>query len=236
MSLLTDRASLLREFFRLVNADSSDDDLTEHDSSTLEGAYEALDVGQEEAQQFLISVGQGETWLKQGSTLIVTGSDPNRYSSLPSDFLRLDSDPDQNRSGLVYPTGVGWGREIQPTDAHRVYGNYYWVVYSAPDGEFRVRYARAAAVPSTLVPNYYYALDTLADSTTVEMRADDRNLIPAFAARYAMEQAWFPGGDEERAAISRNLGNCQRQAYKRARITKRARKVQTHQARGQWIV
>ena len=59
MSLLTDRASILREFFRLVNAGSSDDDMIEHDSTTLEGAYEALDVGQEEAQLYLISIGQG---------------------------------------------------------------------------------------------------------------------------------------------------------------------------------
>ena len=235
MSLLTDRASILREFFRLVNADSDDDDLIEHDATTLEGAYEALDVGVRRAQLYLISTGQGATWLKTGSALTVTGSDPNRYSSLPSDFLRLDSDPDQNRSGLVYSTGRPWGVEIDAADRQRVYGNYYWIEWSGPDGEARVRYARAASVPSIL-PEYYYRLGTLADSTTVAMRADDRNLIPAYAADHAMEQSWFPGGDEQRAAIGRNLKKAQTEAFSRGRLTRRARKVQSHPSRGQWIV
>lgn len=235
MSLLTDRASILREFFRLVNADSSDEDMTEHDSGTLEGAYEALDVGKNRAQLYLIAIGQGETWLKQGSALTVTGSDPNRYSSLPSDFLTLDSNPDEGRSGLVYSTGIGWGCEIQPRDRGKVWGNYYWVEWSASSQEARVRYARGAAVPSGILPNYYYRLGTLADSTTVEMRNDDRSLIPAYAADYAKEQAWFPGGDEQRASISRNLRTAQEEARRRGRLTGRARKVQNQPARGQWI-
>jgi hypothetical protein len=227
---------VLREFFRLMNADSNDADMIEHDSTTLEGAYEALDVGVRRAQLYLIGIGQGEGWVKTGTALTVTGTDPNRYSSLPADFLRLDSDPEQERSGLVYSTGLGWGREVHPDDKRRVSGSYYWVEWNAPAQEARIRYARSAAVPAGILPEYYYAIGTLADATTVEMRDDDRPLIPAYAADYAMSQSWFAGGDEQRAAISRNLQGVRDEAYKRGRLTRRARKIQTHQAHGRWIV
>jgi len=235
VSLLTDRASILREFFRLVNADASDDDMIEHDSGTLEGAYEALDVGQSRAQLFLIDIGQGSTWLKTGSALTVTGTDPDRYASLPSDFLRLDSDPDQHRSGLTRSNGSGWGVEIDAGQRQHAWGNFYWVEWSGPNGEARVRFPKGAAVPATVRPEYFYKLGTLADSTTVEMRDDDRNLIPAYAADYAKDQAWFSGGNDEMAAIDRNLKGCQREAYRRGRLTRRTRKYQTTQARGRWI-
>lgn len=238
MSLLTDRASILREYFRLVDADSTDEDMIEHDSTTLEGAYEALDVGAARAQLYLIGIGQGAIWLTTGSTLTVTGSDPDRYSSLPSEFLRLDSDPDQGKSGLTYPSGLEWGREIHPDDQRKVTGNYYWVEYEATPATsvHRVRYARGAAVPSSLVPKYYRRMDVLVDSTAAEMRADDRNLIPAYAADYAANQAWFAGGGEQKQAIRDHLAGCQREAFRRGRLTRRARKVRGHQPTGHWIV
>ena len=42
MSTLTNRALLLDEFFRLVNADITDDDMIEHDPSDGDGAYQLL--------------------------------------------------------------------------------------------------------------------------------------------------------------------------------------------------
>lgn len=235
MSALTDRASALREFFRLVNADSSDDDMTEHDASTLEGAYEALDVGLKRAQLYLIGIGQGEIWLTTGATLTVTGSDPSRYSQLPADFFRLDSDPEQHRSGLVYPTGLPWGREILPAQRRHVTGNYYWVEWDATNQYARVRYARGAAVPSNLVPEYYRKATTLADSTAMDVRPDDRNLVPAFAADYAMNQSWFAGGMEQKQAIDRNLKGVRSESFARSRLTRRRRQVETAPSRGQWI-
>jgi len=237
MSLLTDRVSILDEFFRLVNADSSDADMIEHDTSgDLKGAYEALDVGLNRAQLYLINIGQGDTWLKTSSALTITGSDPDRYSSLPSDFLRLDADPDQNRSGIRYTNGVTWGTEILPADRNRIWGRYYWVTWSAENEEARIRYSRAASPPSTLVADYFYALGTLADATTVEMRPDDRNLIPAFAAEYAMRQSWFSGGPEQRDQITLNLKSTKHEAFTRARLSRRARRVATARATGRWIV
>jgi len=236
VSQLTDRASALREFFRLVNADASDDDLIEHDSTTLEGAYEALDVGLKRAQLYLMGIGQGEIWLATGSTLTVSGTDPDRYSALPSDFLRLNSDPEQHQSGLVYPTGLPWGREITADERRRVTGNFYWVEWDITTQLARIRYARGAAVPSTIKPEYFKNATTLADSTAMDIRPDDRNLVPAFAAEYAMNQSWFAGGDEQRQAITRNLASCQRESFRRGRLTRRRRQVATSPARGSWIV
>jgi len=237
MSLLTDRASIRREYLRLVNADTSDADMIEHDTSgDLEGLYEALDVGQARAQMFLIGIGQGETWLTTSSTLTIAGTDPDRYSSLPADFLRLDSDPGQRRSGLRYPNGTQWGKEIHPSDRNRAWGHYYWVEYNAPNNEFRLRFPRASAVPSNLVADYYAQMATMADSTTVFMRPDDRNLIPAYAAEYAMNQAWFSGGPEDVQRITKNLVRTRSESYKRGRMTRRARAVQTDRATGRWIV
>jgi hypothetical protein len=234
VSLLTDRASALREFFRLVNADASDDDLTEHDATTLEGAYEALDVGAARAQLFLIRIGQGESWLTTGAALTVTGADPNRYSALPADFLRLDSE--ETRSGLTYASGLGWGREILPNERNRVRGNFYWVEKSAATSEYRIRYASGAAVPAGVVPQYYRRVEVLADSTDMELMVDDRNLVPAFAADYAKEQSWFAGGDEQRSAISRHLRSCQAEAYTRGRPSRNKRRVESEPVRGQWIL
>lgn len=52
----------------------------------------------------------------------------------------------------------------------------------------------------------------------------------------AMEQSWFPGTDEDKAAIGRHLRRAQHEAYARGRLSRAPRKVHTHQARGQWIV
>lgn len=237
MSLLTDRASALREFFRLVDADADDDDLTEHDASTLEGAYEALDVGAARAQLFLIGIGQGERWLTVGSALSVTGSDPTRYALLPANFLRLDSDKKQRRSGLRYANGNGWGCEVRPGERHGA-GNYYWVEWDETAGTdlARVRFNRGASVPSGLVPHYYRRIAALADGTNIEMRKDDRPLVHLYAADYAKDQSWFPGGDEQRAAIQRALGGAQKEAYARGRLTRSAREIETTPSVGHWML
>jgi len=238
VSLLTDRASALRAFFRLVNADSTDEDMTEHDNSTLEGAYEALDVGAARAQLFLIGIGMGSQWRTIGSALSVSGSDPNRKAALPADFLQLEADPKQYVSGLRYSTGLPWGMEVTENTGRRAIGNYYWIEWDAtPATDLAyVHFARGAAVPTTLLPYYYRRLDTLADGTNIEMRADDRPLVPAYAADYAMNQAWFSGGQEQRSAITQNLASAQKEAYRRGRLTRGSRQVQTVAGRGRWIV
>lgn len=235
MSLLTDRASLLREFFRLVNADASDDDMIEHDDSTLEGAYEALDVGLKQAQLYLISIGRGDRWLTTSSTLTFSGSDPNKKAALPADFLRLDSDPDQRRSGLKYPTGKGWGMEIDIDDRNSVSGNYYYLREES-DGLYYVYVARGGAPPSNLTADYYTVIDALADSTDADMRIDDRPIIAVYAADYAKSQAWFPGGPEQRAEITNAVAKLERGSYRRNRLTRRNRKTQQRPTTGRWFI
>ena len=239
MSLLTDRASLLREFFRLVNADSSDDDMTEHDSTTLEGAYEALQVGLHRAQELLVALGQSDRWLKTTSALTLTGSDPDRYTDLPADFLRLDSDPEQFRSALRVGTRY-YGREVSPSDRNRLTGNYYYIRgnegASGNEGRVRIYVTQGMAWRTGTVVDYYYKLSTLADSTTVDFPQNDRPLIPAYAAAHAMHQSWFPGGPEQRNEIRQNLNDQIQASKRRGRLTRRARKVSVSPNVGRYIV
>ena len=235
MSLLTDRASALREFFRLVNADSSDGDLTEHDSSTLEGAYEKLAQGLEEAQLFLIQIGRGGQWRAQSSALTWAGTEPRRYAALPSDFLRLDSDPEQRISGLRDSSGRSWGSEIDEKDRDRAGANRYYVVDDATDG-YRVYVTKGSAPPSNLLAEYYTVADALADSTDMDVPADARPLVPAFATELAKDESWVTGGDAEKGAVTKNLAAQKRRAFKRGRLTRRSRKVQTAAPVGRYIV
>lgn len=237
MSLLTDRASALREFFRLVNADSSDDDLTEHDptGSTLEGAYEKLAQGLEETQLFLIQIGRGGQWRTRSSALTWTGTDPRRYAVLPSDFLRLDSDPEQRISGLRDASGRQWGMEVDEQKRDQAGANRYYVV-DDPDDGYRVYVTKGSAPPSNLLAEYFTVADALADSTDMDVPADARPLVPAFAADIAKDEAWFPGGDAEKRAITQNLQAQRRRASKRGRLTRRSRKMQTAQPVGRYIV
>ena len=68
---LTDRASLKRALYRLMDTDDNDDDLIEHDNTgeTLEGVYLMLQQGLESAQLYLIDKGMEEFWLTETSAL-----------------------------------------------------------------------------------------------------------------------------------------------------------------------
>jgi len=235
MSLLTDRASILRAYFRLVNADSTDEDMIEHDDSTLEGAYEALAVGQERAQLYLIRVGRGDRWLTTSSALTFSGADPDKRAALPSDFLRLDSDPDQRRSGLRRSTGLSWGREIGIDDRNRVTGGSHYYLREDSDGLTYIYLVRSAVAASNLVADYYKQATTLADSTDADMPAPYRPLIPALAAEYAMMQSWFAGDMEQKQAITASVAATKRYAFSRSRLTRRARQVQSSRHIGRII-
>ena len=95
---LTDRDSLERAFYRLVNTDATDDALTEHDDGeTLEAVYQALQSGVWDAQEWLIHSGLRGRWL--------TASPPSvsRVSPL---MLRIDTFQLQHANSLL-PTPQG---------------------------------------------------------------------------------------------------------------------------------
>ena len=235
MSVLTDRASLLREFHRLTNTDATDDDMIEHDSSTLEGAYQLLQSGLEDAQLYLMDQGLGDVWAKTTSTLSFTGTDPDKHVDLPADFLRLDGD--QWNSALVKANGTRWGQEINLSGTNRRRGKYYYIKgYDGSTGLLRIYVTRDSGVPSGLTANYFYRLPALADSTTVDFPQDDRPLITAFAAVRASFQAWYSGGIEGIQRLDRNLMFHKAQAVRRSRHSRQPKQATPYPMTGDhWI-
>lgn len=222
MSQLTDRASALRAFFRLVNADSSDADLIEHDSTTLEGAYHLLQQGVWDAQLYLIGCGAGSRWAKTSSALTFSGSDPDQYTALPSDFLKLDADDE--KSGLRSGT-IGWGRQVPFERRFDFRGQFFYIRGNEgeedSEGGLRLYLCVGASPPSGLVADYYYRHGTLADdsggtSGALDLPLEDRDLAVAFAAVRATAETWFVGGESEMARLDRHLDFLKGQAWRRS--------------------
>ena len=229
MALLTDRASILREFFRLVDTDSSDDDLTEHDASSLEGVYGLLSEAMLEAQDDMLRFGVGEFWLQRSSTtLSFSGSestDGGRYASLPDDFRRAYGDEDD--SALVEADGDRWGQEILPELRHVWGDNYYF------RGDGKLWITRKARVPASgLYLEYYRAPTELADGTDADFPAEHRSLIPAHAAVLAIPQAWFPGDQFDEQRLRQNLEARRQRAFSMGRRSRKRRQIRPKAMRG----
>lgn len=224
---LTDRASLLRELFRLTDTESDDEFLTEHDSGTLEGAYLALQHGIWNAQEYMINQGLSDWWVTQSSTITTSdwqgtdAADGGRYVDFAdvgaSDFLRLAGD--ETRSALRQPNGTRWGHLIDFENRFDYRGQRYWLQGT------QLWITRGASPPNDLIFDYHYEHATLADSTTVTFPKLARPLIPAEAAVYAMEQAWLPGGQEMEAKLLRNLRTQRQKARSIARRDRGPRKM-----------
>ena len=108
---LTTLGSWKRQFYRLCNTHSTDDDLTEHDNTSEEGVELAIQAGLDAAQEFLLAVGLAGWWVTR-DTAITSWSgtddvDGGTYTTLPSDFLRLAGD--HVRPALVEANGDPWG-------------------------------------------------------------------------------------------------------------------------------
>tara|TARA_Y100000310_G_scaffold273098_1_gene288387 strand:- start:2325 stop:3041 length:717 start_codon:yes stop_codon:yes gene_type:complete len=230
VSTLTNRALLLDEFFRLVNADITDDDMIEHDPSDGDGAYQLLQAGCWDAQLYLIDCGVGSRWAKTTSALTFTGTDPDKYVALPADFLRLESD--HRRSGLRTTAGISWGREIPFRNRFDHFGNCFYMrgneATSGSEGELRLYVVRGSAPLTGMVADYFYKHATLADATTVDFPEEDRQLIVAFAALRASFQSWFSGGMEGRQLLQQNLDFMKQQAWRRSRFSRQPKMVQPH--------
>ena len=227
---LTDRASLLREFYRITGITGSDRAAFVNDSTTLEGVYNLLQHGAWDAQLFLIRIGEAARWLTTtSSTLSWSGTDSTtggRYTALPTDFLRLAGD--EHVSALHEPDGTRWGQLIDYRDRQRYGPNCYWLQ------EDDLWITKASAPPTTLQIDYHEKLATLADSTTVDFPEEHRPLIPAYAAERAMYQAWFPLSSEGKAAVLMNLKTLERKARSQSRRTMNPRKIRRPETVGRW--
>lgn len=232
---LTDRASCLRALLRLVNAEDGDDDATEHDLEANEVFYRALQQGAEDAQTFMLDVGRGDWWLTTSSAISWTGSDPDRYWALPEDFLRAAGDFDASPFRASDGSKL-WGRQVAVLERFRCTGDA-WYFRSGDDGEPRVYLARKANPLSDMVMDYYRTVGELEDDVDVDFPELDRILIPAYAAAIAMEESWFPGGDEQRAAIARNKKRSEDAAWRRARRTQQPRMIKSSVGMGEhWML
>ena len=214
---LTDRDSLKRALYRLVNTDDLDDAMLEHDATSLDGVYMALQEGVDDAQQYLVDSGLSDYWLTTSATLSFTGSDPDKYVALPATdtasadkrFWRLYGD--HKWSALRKANGERWGLEIPAHSRWKIRGNCYYLRNE------RLYLARGASPPSDVVMDYLYRLPDLADSTTVDFPEADRPLIVAYAAIHVMENDWIAGGPDMESKLMRNLDHRKQAAYRRAR-------------------
>ena len=233
---LTDRASLRRALYNLVNTDSSDEAHLEHDATDLDTIYMALQVGLDDAQQYMIDMGIQDFWHAESAALSFTGSDPDKYWALPTTdtdgadrrFYRMYGD--RGLSSHRRANGTRWGGEIDPLMRWRVRGNYFYLRNE------RLYLARSAAPPSDLVMDYIYRLPDLADGTTVEFPEADRPLIVAFAAVHAMYDDWVAGGAEMESKLMRNLESRKAIAFRRARRSLQPTRVEPdHMVGDHWF-
>lgn len=226
---LTDRASLLRALYRLLDTDPQDIALTEHDpvEGELEGLSLHLQQGAEDAQSYI--VGAGSSWWNQTSEALEfdVRDDGRRRAELPDGFRRLFALPD--RSALHDGTGRRWGTEIEPqlkwespaTNGYYIEDRYLWLT-------------RTATPPTGLVMDYIRRVAEIRDNTTVDFPEEDRTLIVAFAALHAREEFWYTGGVAGDAKLERNLQVKKRQAFRRARRSSGPKRIQTPVVADHW--
>ena len=232
MAELTDLASLKRAFYRLLDTESDDPGLTEHDNTSEETAEQLLTYGAHDAQDFLLEAGRGDLWIKEttvgGNWSGSDTSDGGRYQALPSDFLRLAGD--ERVSALREPDGDMWGRLVDwDTMRKRLSGNYYWIESDPSDpNSGRLWIARAANPPNDLEMAYHYRIDLTGDP--VAFPSADRPLIVAYAGHRAVHEPWAPGGSELFQKVTRNLEFQKSQSRRRNRTSRQPR--QMRQLRG----
>lgn len=230
MSVLTDRASLARAFYRLTATSATNPALIEHDGSSLETLYQYLQYGLWDAQEFMLDCGLLNRWVTVSSTLSFSGSDASnggRYAALPADFIRLAGDG--INSALHSPNGTTWGHLIDWMDRRRAGPSSYWLE-STTSNVWRLWVGPGASPPSDLVADYHHQLGTLADSTTVEFPSQHRGLIVAFAADRAMSDSWLPGDEAMQLKIAANLAKQKKEAERRTRLSHGPKKRRIHKS------
>lgn len=221
---LDNRAELRKALLRLLAMSTADGSLSEQETTSGDTLNHLIQHGTWEAQSWYLSNVDPNRWRTRSPAVTswsgADTTDGGRYKALESNVLRLYGS--RERSALVEADGTRWGCLIDPTDRYEMSGNYYWI-----DND-RLWIARNAAPPSTLYYEYSYRHPTFSDdSTEPDFPVQDRPLMVAFAGLYAMNHPFFPGGEELRSAIDRNLKFWQAQCYVRGRRTKEPRKVKS---------
>lgn len=227
---LTTRGSWKREFFRLTNTAADDDSLIEHDpdDTPLEGVLNALQVGLDDAQEFLLASGLAGWWVVRSNALTFNGSDAEdggQWATLPDDFRRAAGD--HSRSALVKPDGSPWGTFVEWEGRHLGGSGYYF-------RNAQLWLLRGARPPSPIYLEYVQRLELPDDDDTAFTSFPNPalNLIPAYAAEYAMHQEWLPGGPELESKIHRNLMRRRQEAHWKLRLHQGARRIRSEPVAG----
>lgn len=216
-------AKLLLGFYRLTGAQSGDGSLTLRGESADDIGYLYLTRGARAAQRWLIDNGLEAYWRSRSSALSWSGtesSDGGRYTSLPTDFLRLWGDRTRTKSALVEADGDDWGTLIDE-ERSDLKGDFYYL----KGGQLWV--TRDADLPATLYLEYHHqhpAIDNSLADGDIDFPMDGRPLIVAESGMLAAGEAWLPGGEEMEARLDRNLKRTRYEVRKVARRTREARR------------
>lgn len=215
-------AGFVSGLHRLLGTSSTDQALIEHDNATLENIYLALTHGCWAAQRYMISSGMSDRWRKR-STAVTSWSgsdatDGGRYTSLPTDFLRLSGNR-KSRSALRTADGNPWGREVS-ADEDTARGNVY---YTKND---QLWLGRGAAPPTTVYIDFHFRHPEFTSAIAAfDFPVDARGLIVAEAAGILVLESWVSGGGEMVQAVERNLDKWRKIARDISRRTREPRRM-----------
>ncbi len=212
-----------RAFFRLVDTESDDPELT----LLGEGANEVCEIlltrGFRSAQRWMLEKGY-QGWRKRSSALSFSGTDATtggRYTDVPSDFLKAYGN--KRRSCIVRANGERWGAQTDP-DANRGSGDLFYF-RGSDDAGMQLWLTRTSSPPTTAYLEYHYlhpSWESLADAD-IDFPLEIRFLGVAEAANNGMVEAWLPGGPELEVKILRALQHAQTEALRTVRATKQPR-------------
>ena len=214
-----------RAFFRLVDTESDDPELTLLGEDASEIVELLLTRGFRSAQRWMLQQGY-QGWRKRSSALTFTGTDATTggvSTNLPADFLKAYGN--ERRSCLVEANGDRWGTETQP-DNDRGRANYFYF-RGSDDSGMQLWLARTASPPTTVFLEYHYlhpSWESLADAD-IDFPLEIRYLGVAEAASIAIDEAWLPGGEELALKLTRALGRAQREARRTVRASKQPREM-----------
>jgi hypothetical protein len=218
-------------WYRLVGTTSADAALAENSETTNAVCDLHLTHGIREAQQFLVSHGMSWRWKKRSSAITswsgTDAADGGRYTSLPTDFLRLDAT--DSRSALVEADGTPWGTYVTLEYGQRQRGNLYYL----KNGQLWL--SKGAAPPASVYIDYVFAHPEFTGAVTLDFPVDAAGLAIAYAAEDALGSAWFPHAQNE-ARIIRNVEKWQRQASRVARRDRNPRRFRGPRVVGNWML
>jgi len=193
------------EFYRLVNTDETDQELTLRGETENQICDMALTRGCHRAQRYLLKHGY-RGWRKRSTALSFSGADATdggQYADLPSDFLKAFGS--RRVSALRKANGDQWGQEIEDYQDFWK-GNYYYI----RGDELWV--TRTAVLPTALYLEYHYKHPVWNDSVTIDFPIEARYLIVAEAANVAKDHSWLTGDVELEAKIVRALDTAREEA------------------------